>query len=753
MVSARKVDPDGENGVPKRAVYLTAGLLILGAAGGAASIRLAARPGVAWGAVAALFLLLTVSGMLFVRFQYREQTVALDLFEAALAPAIFLLSGPVVVAAVAGALALSNVLRRNRLLKAAFNVGQYMLAASVGSMVFAAVRSGPGLTGRNVGAIALAMATVSLIIVGAVTQIIRFTQRETFQRALTQIAPSLLISYVVNTGFGLLFVVGSHWSMAGVGLFFIPLLTLHWAYKGHAAASADRARLRGMHRASTVLAAPVVPAEAVPAFLDEVRECFSAETVCLVTAEHGRGTLHLLGRQGYSCQQASLDLHAQASVVSILFARGIAEKVTPRHRDPALAAALARDGWRDCLAAPLFEGDRVVGLLCTFNRLGLEGFEDGELSVLQALALDVATTLEKGRLLREVFAERQKFSDIVEGTSDGIFTLLTDGTIGTWSPAMERISGYPAATMVGSRSLALLTPRDADGVAVVVERWATGDGERPPGMQITARSGEQRWLACSYSPAPSASGALVVVARDATRARETERLKDDFMATVSHELRTPLTPIKAWASTMSRLGASLDEDQRKEGIDTILRQTERLERLISNLLDVAKIERGVGHDRDVVVDVREILNRVVDQFRRHHPGRVIRLTSNGSTLARGDEIWIEQIVTNLLSNALKYSPATEPTEVRVGRERDGVEVHVVDRGTGIARIDADRVFERFQRLGDYMTRSQSGAGLGLYIARQLAEAIGGTLNVESSPGSGSTFVLRLRRAETLVAVG
>ena len=185
----------------------------------------------------------------------------------------------------------------------------------------------------------------------------------------------------------------------------------------------------------------------------------------------------------------------------------------------------------------------------------------------------------------------------------------------------------------------------------------------------------------------------------------------------------------------------------------MLRQSERLERLITNLLQVSKVERGVTEQHDRVVDVDQVAAKVVDDYRAAHPTRHFRLSRpSGQATARGDEMWVEQILGNLLSNAVKYSPADEPIEVTVRMTSGDVTVSVADRGPGIPTQERESIFERFHRLGDHMTRAQGGAGLGLYIARQLAQSIGGTLDVDGEPGKGTVFTLRLPASDRLVVV-
>jgi signal transduction histidine kinase len=218
-------------------------------------------------------------------------------------------------------------------------------------------------------------------------------------------------------------------------------------------------------------------------------------------------------------------------------------------------------------------------------------------------------------------------------------------------------------------------------------------------------------------------------------------LKDDFVAVVSHELRTPLVPIKGWAQTLLNRGDRLSDDQRRTAVQSILAQAQKLESLVLNILEASRIEAGRA-DGDGIAEVGAIVVRIVEDSVAARPDREVRLRpSQVPCSVRGSAIWVERAVSNLLANAIKYSPDDEPVDVSISVEGAEVLVSVTDRGPGIAADAHERIFERFERLEE--TRKQTGTGLGLYITRRLARAMGGEVSVSSVPGAGSTFVLRL----------
>ncbi len=742
-----------------KAVYATIATLAA-TGGGLFALHLASTPPAALPSVTTLapfFSLIVAGTYLILHYRYQGHVEGIDLIEASLAPAIVALPPAVAIMVGVAAVATSNILRRNNPVKAAFNVAQTSVACGVATMIYAALRSGAGLSGRNAAALCIAMFTMSLFTHLSITAVIVFSKGQPLRRVLSGFAPVILPGWIagsiVNVSFGLVFAAAYQWSPVSLLVALVPLVSLHVAFRSYAVAHADHSRLRGLQSATQMLARPVDPLEAFPDFVQQVRECFECEAVDLVVFDGARRRVYR-AETGLAPRTWSEPVEAP-SLAAALAAHRRSIRVNAHDERSDRTEVLVREGWRDCLASPLIDRDEVLGVLCTYNGNGVAAFQQGEAAVLEALAREATAAIQKSRLLEQVFDERRKLSEIVEHASDGILTVSANGEVLLWSPGIERISGYLAEEMIGTKNLGTLRPRDTEGKDLMIERWATG-GELVPDVQIVARDGEQRWLSCSYSPVAGPDGAptmLVIVARDATAQHEVERLKDDFVATVSHELRTPLTPMKAWANTLLHLGDKLDATQRREGLLTVLRQADRLERLITNLLEVSKIERGIGETQDGIVDTRDAVTKVVEEARAAHPSRQITIAAGrGKFRAVGDELWIEQIVSNLISNAIKYAPPEEPIEVKMSEGPGAIKVAVSDRGPGIPASQVEKIFNRFHRLGDHLTRAQGGAGLGLYISRRLATAIGATLHVESQPGNGASFVLTLRAANQLSIV-
>jgi len=534
---------------------------------------------------AALLVLMTVAVSMILRFQYRDQVMALDLFEAMLAPAVFALPPVVVVALAAIATAIAQVFLRANPIKALFNVAQWTLAAGLTVIVFHELRpSAGGLTWGSALALVAAMTVGALANTFALTFVIALAQGQRVRQAIKGMVPTLLLGWAVNTSFGLLFVASYRANPFILALFVVPLLVLRWSHRSYAAVLADKARLAGMHRATRALVGPINPRDAIPHFVTEVLHCFDARAAQLVVRDGDTRIVYTSDADG---TRVSTEQGESESLAWALAMRARTSRITRSTSAPLLVEMLKAEGLRDCIAAPLFTDGRVLGVLAAYDCSGPEGFEEGELAVLETLAREAAGALAKGSLLDSILEERRKLSEIVEHTSDGIVTFAADGTIQLWNRGMEVITGYSAIESVGAHGLDRLRARDEAGVDVMVDRWANGIA-LPSQLQIITSEGDTRWLACSATLVNDGDGRphlLILVVRDVTRAHEVERLKDDFVATVSHELRTPLTPIKGFAMTLVESGDSLSSADRTVAARSILRQAEHLERLVVNLLD------------------------------------------------------------------------------------------------------------------------------------------------------------------------
>jgi Na+/proline symporter/signal transduction histidine kinase len=236
------------------------------------------------------------------------------------------------------------------------------------------------------------------------------------------------------------------------------------------------------------------------------------------------------------------------------------------------------------------------------------------------------------------------------------------------------------------------------------------------------------------------------------RLQELDRIKDDFVSTVTHELRTPLTSIRAFSEILQS-NPDIGSEQKDRFLGIIVRESERLTRLINQVLDLSKIESGNAEWHTTAVDLREVIEDAVSSVSQVCVENGIDLSA---TLAESvprvmaDRDRVTQVLLNLLSNAAKFCPAEGGRiEVRLSRIPDGLQVDVTDNGNGIAEADQTLIFEKFRQAGDTLTGKPKGSGLGLAISREIINHYGGRLWVRSSPGAGATFSFTVSTADIL----
>jgi signal transduction histidine kinase len=243
-----------------------------------------------------------------------------------------------------------------------------------------------------------------------------------------------------------------------------------------------------------------------------------------------------------------------------------------------------------------------------------------------------------------------------------------------------------------------------------------------------------------------------VIVHDVTRIRQTERAKADFVATVSHELRTPITPIKGYVELLQARGSSMPEDKRQDMLGIIAERADHLARLVEDLLLASRISSAdraaVPGLRRELVDLVVAARRAATDWLRRADCRLELELPDEPLQVDADPLRLVQVLANLLSNAHKYSPADQPVRLRVWQDGGWAKAAVIDQGRGIPREELDRIFDKFHRVEDPMTMTTGGTGLGLYIARELARAMGGDIEAASALRHGSTFTARLPVAGT-----
>ncbi len=338
--------------------------------------------------------------------------------------------------------------------------------------------------------------------------------------------------------------------------------------------------------------------------------------------------------------------------------------------------------------------------------------------------------------------ERDVRDAVLESTGDGILMVTREGDTALANARWTELVGGD-----GLQAAANLLRTDGGGrFAEAAAAWLTephhvaaADFERPVPPYGRFR--------CYTAPVRCHDGmpsGRIFVLRDVTRESEAERLRNAFLATVSHDLRAPLAAITGYADSLLR-DDSWDPGTQREFLEIIAASADTLTRLVDNLLDAATLEAGALRLEPEPVRVERIAERVVAHRRPLTPTHDLRVDlAPGLPLANADPLRVEQVITNLVDNAVKYSPDGGLVTVRVARGDGGALVIAVsDRGIGLTAEQADRVFDRFYRAADALNGAPRGIGLGLFLCKRLVEAQGGRIWVESAPGSGSRFSFTL----------
>src|SRR4029077_12707062 len=221
-----------------------------------------------------------------------------------------------------------------------------------------------------------------------------------------------------------------------------------------------------------------------------------------------------------------------------------------------------------------------------------------------------------------------------------------------------------------------------------------------------------------------------------------EQAKANFIAAISHELRTPLTPLKGYLSLFAS-GQLAAGPEAGESFQTMLRQADRLEHLINDLIDASQMEGGGSMIRREEADVVELIAQVVGETERELGARTVFEPMGEPVPVYADALRLKQVLHNLVSNAIKYSPPDCPIRIEAGVDDGMCVVSVTDIGCGIPADEQSRIFDRFYKVDNGSTRTTGGVGLGLYIAKQLVESMSGHIWVRSEPGCGSTFSFSL----------
>ena len=342
---------------------------------------------------------------------------------------------------------------------------------------------------------------------------------------------------------------------------------------------------------------------------------------------------------------------------------------------------------------------------------------------------------------------RARLAAIVESSEDAIVSKDLNGIIQTWNAGAERLFGYTATEAVGQPITLVIPPDRLDEEPEILRRIRRGERVEHFDTVRRRKDGTLLDISLTISPIVDRHGTIVgasKIARDITERRALERQKDAFIGIAAHELRTPLTGIKAYTQLLARRLRRAEVDSALDTLATLDRQVDRLTGLITDLLDVTRLESGTLPFRPIPFDLDALLAEVIDEVQPTTQHRIEAEFAATVTVV-ADRNRIAQVVTNLLTNAIKYSPHADRVIVRSTAVAGTVVVTVRDFGIGIPEDEQPQVFERFYRVTGQDRQEYSGLGLGLYIAAEFVKRHGGTIWVEPTDGKGTAIAFSLPR--------
>lgn len=389
----------------------------------------------------------------------------------------------------------------------------------------------------------------------------------------------------------------------------------------------------------------------------------------------------------------------------------------------------------------------TIGVLHVFNKRYGNIFIEEDIHLLERLAKNATAVIQNAQLYREVVEEKEELEHIIESVYAGLMTVNKNGRIMQMNASARTMFNLENTEAIGRLYYEVIEePKVRDMIARSLE--SNEEVAEEISIQGSGGSEERIYQAQSALVRGEDQQALGIVAifNDITEIRSVERMKTAFVSTVSHELRTPLTSIKGFISTLlADVEGYYDRDTQREFYQIIDTECDRLTRLISDLLNVSRIEAGRALDLNPKpVQIKPLVEKVLSVQRSYTDKHDLKMDlEDDLPVIIADEDKVDQILTNLTNNAIKYSPKGGDVIVRARRNEDGVIFTVEDQGMGIPKEHLPKVFDRFHRVDNRDTREVGGTGIGLYLVKHLVEAHGGKIWVESEVGKGSKFIFTL----------
>jgi len=423
---------------------------------------------------------------------------------------------------------------------------------------------------------------------------------------------------------------------------------------------------------------------------------------------------------------------------------------------------MEHEGVISTIAAPVMSKSRVLGLIVAGSRK-YHRFAKREINLLKAFGSQLGVAVENAELYQEVAKGKAYTENLVESAADVIICTDLEDRILSWNRGAELILGYSKDEVIGKHLSILLPPERSHELAEIRAKVEISGALRDIEVRSKRKDGVMIHLSLSVSPIRDGDGKIIGflrVAKDVSekkrferRLKELDRMKSDFVSNVSHELRTPLTAIKGSVDNMlDGITGSLTEKQTRYLI-RIKSNSDRLGRLITDLLDLSKIEAGKIDLRPAYLSVTALAKEVAEVLRAVATEKLISLevtSPDDQANVWADRDKLVQILMNLIGNALKFTPLHGKVTIAIERpDAQWVKLSVADTGPGIPAEEAAKIFDKFYQVEQSNKQKVKGTGLGLAISKALVEMHGGKIWIESGMELGSVFSFTLPARQPL----
>ncbi len=515
-------------------------------------------------------------------------------------------------------------------------------------------------------------------------------------------------------------------------------------------ADTKRRELSSLYAASLKFASTLDTEQLLNVLLDNAGNLVACDAMA-VSLYQETGALEVRGVRGMGQGMVEVLEEEDGNPIVLSASAVLPVSIGERDEDPLFAPFMERTGCRSMIAVPLFASSSVIGVLSCYSKRS-NAFDDDAARILLTLSSEAALALEKASLYRTTLEDKRKIEAIINSLTDGIMVLDREGRLVLANPFVARLLEIGEDDR--GRELGEILQRDGERVdfgetslrQAMDEVFAHG---RSVKGEVCVRTEPPTVFQVLWVPLHDEEGKVggaIVLLHDVTDFVELDRMKSDFISIVSHELKTPLTSIKGFVRLLAAGRVGEVNEKQLHYLEIVTQQTESLTELINDLLDLSRIESGIIEVRREPVQLREVIREVLqglENLAREKEVALVEEVPAGMPTVSGDAYRLAQVFTNLIHNAIKFTPPGG--EVRVEGEGDGGRclVRVRDSGMGIPPQDLEKIFDKFYQVDSSSTRQQSGTGLGLCISRQLVEAHGGEIRVESELGKGSTFTVSL----------